>query len=245
MKLNSLFNIAVSPLAMVALSIISFPGQAKAVIFSGSVSGKWGEPTSGSVNTNPVYTGVGTNTFTWGDPTPFKDASANQLMFEGSSFSADTKTLFKIGDLTYVNGTVLLGTSVESAPLNLSLSFNEATSVNQVFDYQFYFQNTPNLSDNPEDNADYVLVTEKNSKRSFTYGGEKYTLSLTGFSHDNGTTNIDEFRVLEGEKTTAAIFGQITKVPLSKKVPEPGLLMGLSAVGVYLISRRKVHSSNS
>ncbi|BDI19814.1 hypothetical protein ANSO36C_56160 [Nostoc cf. commune SO-36] len=33
-----------------------------------SPSGTWGEPTPESTDTNAVYTGVGNNTFTWGDP---------------------------------------------------------------------------------------------------------------------------------------------------------------------------------
>lgn len=239
MKLSSLFNIAV-PFSVAALGIIGFSNQAEAAAFSGNVSGSWGKPTSGSINTDAVYTGVETNVFTWGDPTLFKNASANQLVFEGSSFSTDAGSLFKIGDLTYRNGTVLLGTSVESVPLNLSLSFDEASKVDQVFDYEFSLKNTPNLSDDPELNADYVYVTEKDAKRRFIYGGDAYTLSLTGFSQDNGETQVNEFRVLEGEKTTAAIFGKINKLPFSKKeVPEPGFLLGLSAVSVYLISQRK------
>ncbi|MEM9924980.1 MAG: choice-of-anchor K domain-containing protein [Cyanobacteria bacterium P01_D01_bin.50] len=243
MKLSLLFNIAVFPFALAALNIIGSPNQAKAAIFSGNVSGSWGKPTPGSINTNPFYTGKDTNTFSWGDPTLFENASSNQIKFEGNSFDASEGSLFKIGDLTYVNGTVLLGTSVESVPLKLDLSFTEPTEVSRVFDYEFYLQNTPNLSDDPELNADFVFVANNDAKRSFIYGGEEYTLSLTGFSQDNGKTNPSEFRVLEGEKTTAAIFAQINKVPKPKQVPEPGFPIALSVLGVYLIYRRKAKSS--
>lgn len=238
MKLNLLFNLAVFPFAVAALSVIGFPNQAKAAAFSGNVSGSWGKPTPGDVNTSPVYSGVEKNEFTWGHP--IENAFANQLVFKGNSFSTDTGSLFKIGDLTYVNGTVHYRTSVESVPLKLSLSFNKPNKVEQVFDYQFNLKNTPNLSDDPELNADFLVVAENNAKRSFIHGGNTYTLSLSGFSGDNGKTNLSEFWVLEGEKTTAAIFGKISKVPFSKKqVPEPGFLLGLSVVGLCLISRRK------
>ncbi|MEO1373850.1 MAG: choice-of-anchor K domain-containing protein [Cyanobacteria bacterium J06635_10] len=243
MKLSSFFKIAVFPFALAALNIIGSPNQVKAAVFSGSVIGSWGEPTHGSINTDPFYTGENTNTFSWGDPTLFENASSNQLKFEGNSFDTDEGSLFKIGDLTYVNGTVLLGTSVESVPLNLGLSFSEPTEIDQVFEYEFYLQNTPNLSDDPELNADFVFVANNDAKRSFIYGGEEYTLSLTGFSQDNGKTNPSEFRVLEGEETTAAIFAQINKVPKPKKVPESAFPLGLSVLGVYLISRRKVKKS--
>lgn len=243
MKLSSLFNIAVFPFAVAALNVIAFPNEAKAAVFSGSVSGSWGETTPGIINENPVFDGVGTDTFSWGDPTLFENASSNQLVLKGNSFSTDAGSLFKIADLTYRNGTVLLGTSVESVSLKLGLSFTKPTEIDQVFDYEFYLQNTPNLSDNPEFNADFVFVTNNDANRSFIYGGDEYTLSLTGFSQDNGKTNAKEFRVLEGEKTTAAIFAQINKVPKPKKVPEPGFPVGLSVLGVYLISRRKASKS--
>ncbi|MEB3216684.1 MAG: choice-of-anchor K domain-containing protein [Nostocales cyanobacterium 94392] len=244
MKLNSFFSITVFPIAVAALSVIGFSNQAKAILFSGSVGGTWGEPTPGEINTNHNYTGVGTNTFTWGDPTLFENASFNQLLFEGSSFSTDTNSLFQIGQLTYRNGTVLLGTSVESVPLKLNLSFNQATKFNQEFKYEFYLENTPNLSDDPELNADYVFVTKDSDKPSFVYDGHTYTLSLTGFSQDNGKTNVSEFRVLEGEKTTASIFARINKVSPSRKVPEPGFMVGLSLVGIYLVFRKNADKIN-
>lgn len=238
MKLSSLFYKVVFLSA--ALSTIGFSGKAEAVALSGNVNGSWDKPTPGEVNDFPIYTGVDTNVFTWGDPTLFKGASANQLVFEGNSFSTDAGSLFKIGDLTYRNGTVLLGTSVESVPLKLDLSFNELTEAEQIFEYQFDLKNTPNLSENPELNADFLVVNEKDTKHTFIHDGNAYTLSLTGFSQDNGKTQVSEFRVLEGEKTKAAIFGKIDKVAFSKKeVPEPGFPLVLSIAGIYFISRRK------
>ncbi|WP_414619544.1 choice-of-anchor K domain-containing protein [Calothrix sp. CCY 0018] len=240
MKLNLFFSKAVFPVAIAALSVIGFSPQAEAAVFSGKVIGSWGMPTPGEINDNPTYTGVGTNVFTWGDPTLFEGASANQLVFEGSYFSTDAGSLFKIGDLTYHNGTVLLGTSVESVPLNLDLIFSEPPEIDEIFDYGFSLQNTPNLSEDPESNADFLFVVENDVKRSFTYGGNKYTLSLAGFSQDNGKTQVKEFRALEGGKTTASVFARIDKVTFSKKeVPEPGLAVGLSVLGFYLISRTK------
>ncbi len=241
MKLNLFFTKAVFPLAVAALSVIGFSPQAKAAVFSGKVIGSWGIPTPGEINDNPIYTGVGTNVFTWGDPTPFEGAVDNQLVFEGSSFSTDAGSLFKIGDLTYRNGTVLLGTSVESVPLNLDLIFSEPPEmIDEIFDYGFSLQNTPNLSDNPELNADYLFIIENDVKRTFKYGGSEYTLSLAGFSQDNGKTQVNQFRALEGGKTTASVFAKIDKVTFSKKeVPEPGLGVGLSVLGFYLISRTK------
>ncbi len=239
MKFNSLFNITILPFTVAALSLIGFSNQAKAFILSGSASGIWGEPTPGTINTEPVYTGVGTNAFTWGDPTLFENAFSNKLVFGGSYFSTHTGSLFKIGDLTYHNGTVLYGTSVESVPLKLSLSFDQPTEVDNNFVYEFSLQNTPNLSEDPKLNADSVFVANNNDKFSFIYGGDEYTLSFSGFSQDNGQTTFNELQVLEGDKTTAAIFAKIDKVPEYTSVPEPGFPVALSLVGIYFISRRK------
>ncbi|MEO1428618.1 MAG: choice-of-anchor K domain-containing protein [Cyanobacteria bacterium J06632_19] len=240
MKLSSLFHTAVFPLLVVISGVIGYSSQARAMTFTGSVNGSWGKPTAGSINTDPYYTGVDTKAFTWGDPRLFKDASANELVFEGSPFSVNEGSLFKIGDLTYVNGTVLLGTSVEDVPLNLNLSFDEPSELDQFFSYQFNLKNTPNLYDDPDLNADYVVVSQNDVKSNFVYDGNLYSLSLTGFSQDNGETNVNEFRVREGEKTTAAIYGQINKVTFSKQeIPEPGFAVGLSVFGAYLISRKK------
>jgi hypothetical protein len=244
MKLNLLFNKAIFPFAIAALSVIGFSNPAKAAAFSGSADGSWGIPTPGDINDSPIYTGVDNNVFTWGDPTLFEGASANQLAFKGSSFSTDAGSIFKIGDLTYRNGTVLLGTSVESVPLNISLSFDEPPGINEIFNYGFSLQNTPNLSDDAELNADYLFVVEDDAKRSFRYGGNEYTLSLTGFSQDNGETQVSEFRVLEGEKATASVFAKIDKVAFSKKeVPEPGFAIGLSVIGAYFIVHKKYKRS--
>lgn len=245
MKLKSLFSITIFPVAIAALSVIGFSNQARAGTFSGNMNGSWGEPTPGDVNNNPFYSGVGKNIFTWGDPRLFDNASANQIVFEGNSFSTDANSLFKIGDLTYRNGTVLLGTSVESVPLNLSLSFNDSTEDKQVLEYELSLNNTINRFFDPDADADYVSFIDGSAKNNFTFGGDNYTLSLVGFSQDNGKTNDAEFRVREGEKVTSALYGKISKVTPPQKVPEPGFPIGLSVAGMYIIYRKKAKKAKS
>lgn len=123
--------------------------------------------------------------------------------------------------------------------------------LSEVFNFNFHLENTPNTSKNPEDWADFVYVKKNfddgdakgKGINTFSIDGIKYTLELTSFSQDDGATNVSEFRVLEGEQTTTAIFARITQVPEPKQVSEPGAIAGLSLLGVYLISRKK--SSNS
>ena len=237
MKLSSIFVTTLS-VAVTALTALGFSSQAQALTFSGNSSGTWGEPTPEGMNTNPVYSGVGSNSFSWGDPDDF-GTGQNELIFSGDSFSSEMESLFKIGDLTYFNGSVTPGTSVDFVPLNLHVSFGDRVNVNEVFDFNFQLVNTPNDSPIAADNADFVYVGKNFGNRNFTFADKKYTLELTGFRETGSTTDVSEFRVLEKDRTTAAIFAKITEVPPAKTIPEPGTIAGLSVLGIYLISRRK------
>lgn len=239
MKLSLIFATAISSFFVSATTGFSFSGQADALTFSGISSGTWGDPTPGSIDSNPVYTGVGSNTFTWGDAnvcpsnpsTPGCTVTgSNKLTFNGSSFSADINSAFKIADLTYFNGTVLKGTSVEFVPLNLNVSFNPPTGISQVFDFKLHLVNTPNDATDPEDNADFVFIDKNLSDRSFTFEGNKYTLELTGFNPDIPQISV---KALEGGTSRTAIYAEI------KPIPEPAMIAGISLLGIYLISRKK------
>lgn len=237
MKLNFVFATAISSFFVSATTGLGFSGQADALTFSGISSATWGVPTPGSVDTNPVYTGVGSNPFSWGDPNvcPYTligctITGSNKLTFNGNSFSADINSVFKVGELTYFNGTVLEGTSVKSVPLNLNVSFSPPVGISQVFDFNLLLVNTPNDSTVPETNADFVFLDTNFSNQSFTFEGNKYTLELSGFNLDVPQTNI---KALEGATTTTAIYAKI------KTIPEPSAVAGLSLLGIYLISRKK------
>jgi hypothetical protein len=239
MKLSPVLALALSTLTFSAATF-NFSGQVQALTFTGQSSGTWGIPDSGTFNKDAVFTGVGTNRFTWGLALP-KDKKfgtpANRLTFNGTSFKSDFDSLFKIGDLTYFNGTVPLYTNVENVPLNLRVSFKNPSQIEEVFDYNFNLVSTANDSPNPEDNADFVSPRPAAVNRSFAYNGNEYTLELTGFSQDEGATSAKEFRVLEGATTTAAIYGKITSV--RRKVPEPQVILGLCAMGGYMVVRKR------
>ncbi|MCW5316535.1 PEP-CTERM sorting domain-containing protein [Nostoc sp. KVJ3] len=241
MKLSLFFTTAISSFFVSVTTGFGFSGQADALTFSGISSATWGKPTSGSTDTNPTYTGVGSNTFTWGDPnvcptipsTPSDCivTGSNQLIFKENSFSADINSAFKIADLTYFNGTVLNGTIVESVPLNLNISFNSPVGISQVFDFNFHLVNTPNDSINPEENADFVFIDNNLSNSSFTFEGNKYTIELTSLNPDVPQISV---KALEGATTKTAIYAEI------KPIPEPSLVASLSLLGIYLIARKKL-----
>jgi hypothetical protein len=237
MRLSSFFTTVMSTFTVASVTVFGLSSLAQAQALGGSSSGIWGEPNAGSLNSDPKFTGVGTNIFTWGEPN-VPGRLVNQLLFKGNNFTGDIGSLFKIGDLTYYNGIVKLGTSVDFVPLNLELSLSNPVKRSEAFNFNFQLINTPNGSIDPQENADFVVVSENFGDRNFIFNNEEYTIELTGFSQDNGITSTNQFRVLEEKETTAAIFARITTLKPAKKVPEPGAIAGLSLLGVYLVCRK-------
>ncbi|MBE8969993.1 choice-of-anchor K domain-containing protein [Nostocales cyanobacterium LEGE 12452] len=234
MKLSFVLATAISSFFVSSTTGFGFSGQAQALTFSGISSPTWGNPTPASTDTNPIYTGVGSNTFTWGKATS-SPGLPNQLTSNGTSFSADINSVFKIADLTYFNGKIVPDTGIEFVPLNLNVSFSPPVGTSQVFDFNLRLVNTPNDSKDPEKSADLVFLDTNLSNRSFTFGSNKYTLELTGFNLDGRQISI---KALEEATTTTAIYAKI------KTIPEPASVLGLSLLGIYLISRKNPWKKN-
>ena len=137
-----------------ALGATALPGFADPV--SGTVNGVWTHPNpSGS----PIVTsGVGTSTFTWGSPDGTKANSVN-FNNSGGNFASTTETKFKVGTITYFNGTTASGTTPDSVDLALTLTFADPALGPVTSDYTFNIVTTTNTSD-PDASADlYAVVT--------------------------------------------------------------------------------------
>jgi len=240
MRLSSVFTNAMPTFGLAAIAVLGFSSFAQALTFSGSSTGTWGKPIPGSINTNPVYPkDVVSNIFTWGKPN-VAGTSPNKLIFEGNSFAGNVGSLFKLGELTYFNGTVDLGTSVESVPLNLLVSLTDPVAKSEVFNFDFRLENTINSPDIKDDaSADSVVVINNFGERNFIFDDQEYTIELTGFRKEGQSTDTSKFSVKEGETTRAALYGRMTTRPLSKKVPEPSAIAGFCALSIYLITRKK------
>lgn len=239
MKLAKLIGYAVGGVTLISLATPSY-----AQTFSGNSSGTFGTPNFGT-NSSAVFSGVGTDTFAFGDGTAF-DSPPNQYSFAGNSFSTTLDSLFQVGDFTYYNGTTLLGTTVDSVPLNISLNFTDPSGVTQAFSFNLQNNSTPNTG-TAEQNADFVFPTNSIGTQTFTVGTTEYTLALNGFSQNGGVTTVDQFRVLEDEGTTAGLFGRITIAPDSEPIPEPASMLGilaLSALGGGSLLKRKRQQMN-
>ena len=177
-----------------------------ALKFEGFFNGKWGEPIPGEENPFPVFTGVDTHSFQWGEAD--FGTYPNELSFVINPFSTKVNKKFKVGDLIYFNGTTDTNTGVESVPLNIELELYDPTRRTESFEFDFDIVTTPN-DGTPEENADFVFPVSTISDGSFKYKGKNYTVRLLGFSQDNGKTFAEEFRVLEDARTTAGLYAKI------------------------------------
>jgi hypothetical protein len=240
MKLSLVFATTLSSCAIFSMTTVGLSSQAQAGTISGKSSGTWVNPSLLDNNTQLVYTGVDTNSFTWGEAVP--GTPPNQLIFTGDSFSADIGSWFKIGNLDYFNGTVYADTGVDNVTLNLALNFNNQVSVSQIFPVSFHLENTPNNNINLKDpsNADSVKWNTILPNSSFTLGGNNYTLEIERSSPGSQTTGIT---ALEGDQITAGFYARVNSSDVqsapSKDVPEAPSILGSLLVGGYLIYRKK------
>lgn len=176
------------------------------VQFQGFFNGKWGEPIPGEENPSPVFAGVETHSFKWGEAN--FGTYPNELTFVINPFSTQLNERFKVGDLIYFNGTTNFDTNVESVPLDIELELYEPTRRTESFEFDFDIVATDN-NGTPEENADFVFPVSRVSDGSFRFQGEDYTIRLLGFSQNNGRTFTEEFRVLEDARTTAGLYARI------------------------------------
>lgn len=95
--------------------------------------------------------GVGTSNFSWGTGEP------SSLSFTGAAFDATPDTPFKLGTLTFHNGTINAGTGADLVTFNTQLHFDNVPEKDFTLASLFTLVNTPN-SDDPEASADQVSL---------------------------------------------------------------------------------------
>lgn len=233
MKPYLVFKTTLSSCAMIAIAGFGLSEQAQAFNISGNSSGNWGDPIAVGINTEPLYTGVGTNSFTWGEAAVDKP---NELKFQGNSFSQSTGSWFKIGSLNYYNAIVYAGTSVDIVPLNLQFSLNDSqnnTQLSKTFSIYFNLINTPNIiQNNLKDtlNDDFVIINRNVDNASFIFGKNQYKFELKGF----GETGDSSIRAGEGDSFSTEIYGRI------QAVPEPTTIASSLLVGIFLLNRKRL-----
>ena len=226
------------PLALAAaLAAAALPCFASPV--SGTTSGAWVNPVP--VAAPVVVSGVNTPVFTWGTPS---GTAANQVTFDklGGTFASTTETPFKVGKITYFNGTTATGTTPDSVDLALTLTFVDPALGAITSDYTFQIVTTTNTAD-PDASADDLYLPTAFSTTSFLIGSTTYNVKLTGFGDIVGdgflASDALALHVREGGTASADLFAEVTTQTAA--VPEPQnvalMLAGLGMMG--LVARRR------
>jgi hypothetical protein len=203
---------------------------------AGSSSGTFANPLGDS---GLVDSGVGTNTFTWGDPDGF-GVGANSVSFAGNAAVASPfNTPFKVGTLTYFNGTTTLGTNATSVDLNAELDLTSPVVTSVTFPFTLAITTTPNTG-SAADNADILSLTNLYTSQNFVVGADTYTLLLLGFENvdiTQGFVDAAGFHVYEGATGTADLEAEIV---LASQVPEPlSVTLLLTIAGGLFVAKRR------
>ncbi|MEN8220868.1 MAG: Calx-beta domain-containing protein [Pseudomonadota bacterium] len=173
--------------------------------FYGSTSGVWIDPVP--TGSSPVFSGVGTSKFEWGRGTP-----PNSLQFGGDSFDTLPETVFKLGTVTYYNGTTASGTGASAVTLAITLDIQfRARSIREIT-FLLELKSTPNNTGSEWDNADFVYFPNSLQEENFVFDSTNYKLEMIGFSRDGDETILKEFHVREDHETSADLYGWITAI---------------------------------
>lgn len=153
---------------------------------------------------------IASNRIQWGQGSP------GSLAFDGTAYDARVGEVFKIGTLSYHNGSTTAGSEITSVGLDFLMNFTNVPEENFVFSTRLGINNSPN-TDDPIASADYV---------SFAFGGFTQTFNvLEGLS-----SSVDLMVRLNALlDPTPALFGD--KDPLTE--PQiPRVRYGLEFVGL-------------
>lgn len=218
----------------------AFSSQAAAADVEGSTSGVWQSAVPGDA----TVTGLGSPSFSWG--VAVQGSTPSSLQFQGDNFASAFETPFKLGTISYLNGTIANGTGASSVELELTLNFS-IPALGQVADsFQFDLINTPNVG-TTDNAADFVTLPDMFGSRAFSIEGVEYRVMITGFDNVAGdgflNSSSSQFHVREGGRASADLYAMVTTaLPPTPPVPEPEtyalLLVGLAIVGLWKSTRK-------
>jgi hypothetical protein len=146
---------------------------------------------------------------TYGKPT-VSGASPNTLNFQRtSSFLVPPDTDFKIGVVSYYNGTVSAGTEASSIDLTLKLGLTKPTLKNGSANVHLSLWSSTNTQ-NAKESADYAQLDNPKTDFALEVDGVTYTLQLrfANVSVVEGWTDGSKLYVYEGSKGHADLIAR-------------------------------------
>ncbi len=151
--------------------------------------------------------------FKWGTPSGSDNDRQNELSFTGASFvrvAPDEE--FKLGTLTYFNGTTVSGTNATTVQIAIDLNLT-TPGVRESLNFTFKLLSTKNHGSDADEDADFVWIPVVSTGFRTTVKGKQFALILRFGEHSaDGFTTIDTFHAHEGKSLTGTIYGRLSEV---------------------------------
>lgn len=181
------------------------------IYFSGRVTGVFHSPLGDLRILTNLIAGLKLPLFKWGSA--LLGSKQNQLEFAGDSFTRVAPDQeFKLGTLSYYNGTTAAGTNATSVQFATALDLT-TPGVKETLNFTFKLLSTSNLGHDADVDADYVWIPSVKTNFQTTIKGKKFALVLRFGEHSqNGFTTIDTFHAHEGKTLSGTIYGRLTEV---------------------------------
>ncbi len=147
--------------------------------------------------------------FSWG--TAALPSFPSSVEFSGAEFSGVRPGMvFKVGDISYYNGTIYGGTQADAVDFEIEIAFENDRSV--VFGIPVELVNVPNYSYfSPDEAADFLRIPNNEVVQEIRVYGSDYRVAIAfgGSIETSGSTTLTQFHVWEGQTASAEVFGAI------------------------------------
>lgn len=209
-----------------AATLLAAMTPASAIIITDTTP-TWNNPVGG----NAVVLNKANGNFTdvrWGNGSPQSGLGFDPAT--SPSIDEPVGPAFLVGTLRHYNNPIA-GGAATSVDLSLKTTIQSANPAIETFSYRFLVDETPNVAPcaypSTTPCADKISFTNLNTSAAFNFGGTNYTLALSGFSLNGGTTISTDFISQEGTTNSIGLYGRFQA---ATPVPEPATLALLGGV---------------
>lgn len=186
------------------------------IYFSGRSTGVFHTPVGDLSLLTNLIGGLKLPLFKWGVAVSSGSGGArkqNSIEFTGDTFTRIAPDQeFKLGTLSYYNGTTQSGTNATAVQFGIDLALT-TPGVTESLNYTFKLLSTPNAGKDDDADADYVWIPTVATSFRTIIKGKKFALVLRFGEHSkDGFTTIDTFHAHEGKTLSGTIYGRLTEV---------------------------------